>query len=447
MNNIRKFSMRTNIKALLIVAVTAILTACGGGNDGADITTATLSKVVATVTVMDGNNQSATVGTELANALVALIKNSQGQPIPSQTVNFKVTSGGGSVFAGAATSDASGYVRERWTLGTVSSAQTIEVRAVDSTGAAVVFAQFNAIAHAGAPQSISITSVDGQTAQQLQTLPILSKIVVKDAYGNPVAGIAVAYTASNSGIAYPSAVTTNAAGEASTSWTLGLTVGQQNLAATVTGLTPITFVASATQAPPSAATTLTKISGDSQTVVQHLLLPQPFQVKVTDALGNPVPGSQVNFSAANGSGYISPKTAVTDNTGSANWQGYFHTAGSQNVDAKVVGITSATFTTNVTSSSHTYDGSYICQAVSQTCAPGPFNIINDAIQGSISGSVNNSDGKLTATFSYGVGGIVTASSQITLDALQQAIGTGKITAAFGAICSQNIASTWLCNRQ
>ena len=42
-----------------------------------------------------------------------------GESVHGQVVNFRVTAGRGSVFAGVAVTDADGYARERWTLGTV----------------------------------------------------------------------------------------------------------------------------------------------------------------------------------------------------------------------------------------------------------------------------------------------------------------------------------------
>jgi hypothetical protein len=95
----------------------------------------------ASVLVVSGDNQIDTVGTELPDALVARVVDDHSIPVKGQIVNFVVTSGGGSVFAGSAITNDSGIVQERWTLGTVAGQpQTIEARAVDNvTGAPLVF--------------------------------------------------------------------------------------------------------------------------------------------------------------------------------------------------------------------------------------------------------------------------------------------------------------------
>lgn len=75
------------------------------------------------------------VGTELPNALQIMATDSKGKAVSDLTVNFRVTSGGGSVFAGAASTDNKGIAQDYWTLGTsAAEAQTVEVRAVLSNG-------------------------------------------------------------------------------------------------------------------------------------------------------------------------------------------------------------------------------------------------------------------------------------------------------------------------
>ena len=540
--------MRRNIIAGLSLAMIIGLSGCGGGGGDAPVVSgggdvnnmATTNKVVSTVTVASGNDQTATVGTELPNPLVAVIKNSEGQLIAGQTVNFRVVTGGGSVFAGAATSDASGVVRERWTLGTGAGDQKVEVRAVDSSGAAVVFATFTATATAGAPQTVNITSGNtqsatqnlslplpiivtvkdangnpiagvpvmftannrgsssplsvntnatgealtiwtlgqtlgtqtlnavvtglppaifsatslivpgvvqtfilvsgnGQIAQQAQTLPTPIRVRVNDTYGNPAAGVPVTFTANNGGSSSPGSAITDAAGAASTMWTLGVTIGMQYLTANVTGLTSLTFGAQATQAPLGTAKNIVKISGDGQTVQQHLLLPLPLQVLVTDALSNPVPGTQVIFSAPNSNSiYNNPITAITDSTGKASWQGYFHAAGQHQVNVSVTGISTALFSVNATVSNHPYDGLYLGTIFDFTIVNGvsPYS----DTYGSMKSTFNELDGVLSGS----VGGVISEhifTGTLVIDSLQRATGAGTQTERFGYI------GTWTCVRQ
>ena len=76
--------------------------------------------VPAFMDIVSGQQQSDTVGKELSQPIVARVRNSDDQPVAGQIVNFRVIKGGGSVFAGAAITNAEGLAQERWTLGTSS---------------------------------------------------------------------------------------------------------------------------------------------------------------------------------------------------------------------------------------------------------------------------------------------------------------------------------------
>jgi len=112
----------------------------------------------AQLTIISGDAQQGIVGKELANALVVKVVDAYGRPVQGQAVNFRVTLGGGTVFAGASVTNADGVSQERWTLGTVAGAeQALEARAVDnSTGQPLVFATFHAAAAADVPSALAI---------------------------------------------------------------------------------------------------------------------------------------------------------------------------------------------------------------------------------------------------------------------------------------------------
>jgi hypothetical protein len=98
-----------------------------------------------TLAVVSGDAQTAPPGTELPDAIVVAVFNAKGKPVRGQLVNFRVTAGGGSVFAGSALSDKGGLVRDWWTLGPEPGENALEARAVDPvTGAKLVFATFHA---------------------------------------------------------------------------------------------------------------------------------------------------------------------------------------------------------------------------------------------------------------------------------------------------------------
>ena len=436
----------------LYIVMMICLTACGGGSGGNSTTTSSSSgndKVAASVILAEGNNQAATVGTELPNPLVALILNKSGQPIAGQIVNFVVTAGAGAVFAGAAISDANGYARERLTLGTSAGTNKVEVRAINASGEAVVFATFIAVGAADVPRTASIASGNNQNAQQLHQLPMPVKVIVKDSHNNPVAGVTVTFTTNSGGTAFPVSTITEASGEAAATWTLGTTLGSQALLANVAGLSSLTFSALATQAPPSAATTITKVSGDSQTVTQHVLLSQPLQIVVTDVLGNPVPNFQVTFSAtASGSGYNNPASVSTDSYGygKASWTGYFHNAGQHNVTASASGLNTVNFTINVSESSHPYDGKYLFSMTDQYNSIPSMVVTNGVISSDdfigLRGTFNEVDGTFTAV----AGGLARTcySGQLIIDPLLGVVGTGTESNCSGQY--PVVTGSWTCTR-
>jgi len=345
----------------LLAVVIVMASSCGGGSSRAPASPT--PKTLSSINISSGNNQTAAVGTELPNPLIATILDNQGKPLAGQTVNFKVTTGSGTVFAGAATSDSTGTIRERWTLGTVAGDQTLEVRAIDSNGAALVYATFHATAVAGTPMNIKVTP---QITTPTQLLPVPVIITISDTYGNPNIGLAVSLTADSGGVVAPTEFKTNSSGQISAVWTVGAAIGVQTFKVTATGANPSQISLDVIRAPASAPTSILKASGDLQSVVQHLAAPIPFSVLVTDKLHNPVPNVEVIFSSTTEN---TPKavTMVTDMNGLANLDGYFHSAGQLKLNASVEGIGIVAFDVNVIASSHNFDGEYECDM-----APGIF---------------------------------------------------------------------------
>ena len=59
------------------------------------------TRTPASLDIVSGDEHNGVVGTELANPLVVRVVNATGVPIIAQLVNFRVTSGDGSIFAGS----------------------------------------------------------------------------------------------------------------------------------------------------------------------------------------------------------------------------------------------------------------------------------------------------------------------------------------------------------
>jgi hypothetical protein len=90
---------------------------------------------------------------------------------------------------------------------------------------------------------------------------------------------------------------------------------------------------------PGTPTTLARVGGDGQSAAPGTLLPNPLQVRVTDANGTGVPGVNVTWSVLTGGGTLSPETSNTDQSGSAATQLTLGPEeGDQTVQAVVTGL-------------------------------------------------------------------------------------------------------------
>jgi hypothetical protein len=202
----------------------------------------------ARVVVVSGDLQRDTVGKELAQPLVVRVLDERDQPVKGQLVNFVVTAGGGSVFAGSALTNAQGEARERWTLGTVAGdTQRVEARAVDpATGEAIVFETFRAI---GVPDVLAgLVAVGPATRTGTAEDPLADSLAVRavDKHGNGIAGVPVQWVpVEGGGTLSPATSATDSAGVTRSSWTLGPVVGSQVAQASAAVGAPVRFTAAA----------------------------------------------------------------------------------------------------------------------------------------------------------------------------------------------------------
>ncbi|HEU0015749.1 MAG TPA: Ig-like domain-containing protein, partial [Longimicrobium sp.] len=324
-------------RLLPIACALALLAACesptGDGKAGPP----------AALDIVSGDDQTATVGTELPQALVVRVLDDDGDPVPDQVVNFVVTAGGGSVFAGTAITDDNGEARERWTLGTVAGdTQYVQARAVNSAGQALVFGTFSAVGTPGNPAAVTPVGPAARTGAAGQALADSLAVRVTDAHGNPVTGAAVVWSVrSGGGSISPLNTTTGAGGIARAAWTLGTRVDSVQVAQAAAGAALVAeFTAQATL--PLGAQ-LVKVSGDAQTGTVGTALPAPLRVALRLMDGRPVPGVAVSWSTSSGS--LSPTGGTTDANGevASTWT-LGTTAGGQAATASAAGATPASFT-------------------------------------------------------------------------------------------------------
>ena len=300
----------------------------------------------ASLQVVSGDQQTDTVGQELPNPLVVRVLDSTGHRVPGQIVNFRVTAGGGSVFAGAAITNDSGEARERWTLGTVAGdTQRVEARAVDAaSGLALVFGVFRAVGVPSAPAAMQKLAGDGQNGTADAALPESLVVKVVDQYGNGTPNVTVTWTATSGGGAVsPASVLTTDQGLAKAQWVLGSAVGVQTAKSEAGTTISTTFTASS--AAPSIPSTMTIVSGNNQRGPSDSVLPESLVVRVRDQNGINVPGATVTWAAISGAGTLSPGTSTTDGAGLAKAAWTLGSAtGTQTATATVAGVPPASFT-------------------------------------------------------------------------------------------------------
>jgi hypothetical protein len=193
----------------------------------------------AALTATAGTNLSATVASNVSAPSVK-VTDDTGSPLSGVTVQFAVTGGGGSLGRTSASTDASGTASAgSWTLGTLAGANTVDASV---TGLPTV--RFTATGIAGAAASMAIAGGDAQTASIGVAVATAPAVIVKDQYGNAVAGTNVTFSVvSGNGTLTGATAATGADGIARVGgWTLGIVIGAQQVKATAGPLTT-TFTA------------------------------------------------------------------------------------------------------------------------------------------------------------------------------------------------------------
>ena len=137
--------------------------------------------------------------------------------------------------------------------------------------------------------------------------------------------------------------TTDANGRAAIRLTLGSEAGTNTVSATVAGLEPVAFTATAAeQASPHS---LTKVCGDSQAGTVSRQLANPFVVSVVAEDSSAIAGVVVSFAVTAGGGTLSAVTDTTDANGRAATRLTLGSElGANAVAATVEGLASVTFT-------------------------------------------------------------------------------------------------------
>ena len=261
-----------------------------------------------TLTKVSGVEQQVPAGSQLSAPFVVTVLDQDGNPLEGATVTFVVSTGGGTLTAETATTDANGRAATTLTLGLDPGPNT-----VTATVAGLDPVTFSA---AGLAIPQTLTKLSGHDQQGAAGAALAGPFVVevRNQKGQPLEGAQVTFavTAGGGRLSVTTA-TTDAAGRAAATLTLGRDPGRNTVVARVAELKPVIFSATGLAIP----TTLEGISGGEQQGVAGTALPEPFVVEVRDQNGNPLEGAEVTFAVTGGGGMLSAATATTDANGRA----------------------------------------------------------------------------------------------------------------------------------
>ncbi|HYV97539.1 MAG TPA: hypothetical protein VE967_08810 [Gemmatimonadaceae bacterium] len=260
-----------------------------------------------------GNLQNGPVALPLAQQLQVQVTDAGGHPVQGASVNWTVIGGGGSVNPPTGVSDAAGFVRTSWTLGT--NLGENKVRAYLTGAYLLDSTTFTATATNG--QGVIIKVVESTapptTAPVATTLTAVT-FLITDQFGHPAPGSVVTFSAS-AGTVNPTTAIADSTGHVSTIWTTSNFVGTATITATLAGQLPVVNTLTTT---PDTSRRLTIISGNNQVTTVGGTIPSALTVQVTDRFGNPITGEAVTFSDSIGNGgTVQPTAALTDVAGMA----------------------------------------------------------------------------------------------------------------------------------
>jgi Domain of unknown function (DUF4082)/Bacterial Ig-like domain (group 1) len=323
-----------------------------------------------TITKVSGDNQTNVAGTPLANPLIVQVKNSDGNPQSGVTVNFVVTSGGGSVSPASAVTNASGQASTILTLGASPGATSPVTNNVSATVNGIGNVTFSATASpSGNSQKILTTQVPS-IPNFTDNYPYEFGMKFRSAKGGQITAVrfwkAPSETGTHLGKIWTAGGTLLASvtftNETASGWQEQLLETPVNIQANTTYVVSFNantyYVATYDQLgspivngdlssvadgnnglydvnPHSFPTSsyrntnyycditlavgsnLVKVSGDIQSGATGATLPNPLVVRVVNALNNPQSGVTVNFAVTSGGGSVSPSSVETNANGEA----------------------------------------------------------------------------------------------------------------------------------
>jgi adhesin/invasin len=227
-------------------------TATKTGLAGSPVTFHSVSQIqgatqLAMTAASPGNGQTDTVLATLPNPYRVIATDQDGTPVPGVIVDWAVTAGGGSVSATSSVTDATGVAVITHTFGATAGSQSVQATVTGLIGSPVTF---TSTANPGVATVIAKNGGDNQTGSINTALATAQRVIVHDSHGNVVSQVPVTWVVGDGGGSVnQTSTTTGTNGVASTTRTLGPTVGVQTDTATSAGLSgsPLVFTATARQ--------------------------------------------------------------------------------------------------------------------------------------------------------------------------------------------------------
>ncbi len=234
-------------------AGTQTTTATATGLAGSPITFTSIAHIqgATQMAINGGGSQSDTVLATLATPISAIVKDEHNNPVAGVIVNWTLT-GGGQVSQSTDTTDGGGVTSVTRTLGSAAGSLTTVATVTGLIGSPVTVTSAGT---AGAAAQMSLNGGNAQTGVKGTTLGTAHSVGVRDAQGNPKAGVTVTWVVGVGGGSVSSgSPVTGSNGVASVTRTLGDTVGTQTDTASAIGLSgsPVVFTSTSGTAPATA---------------------------------------------------------------------------------------------------------------------------------------------------------------------------------------------------
>ena len=252
----------------------------------------TITPVASQMAVQSGGNQNGTVATALAQPIVVEVKAFDNLPSVGTRVDFAIGTGGGSLSALTATTDANGRASTTLTLGTVAGANSVV-----ATVANVAPLTINATANAGAATTLVMVQQPSATATSGAPLAVQPRVRLQDAFGNSVStsGVQVAAAVVSQDpitLGGTTTVATDANGVANFT-DLSLVGLGGNATLSFSGASLASVTSNSIALSPAGVPTLTLETSGEITVEAGVTIEIPPRLLVRDANGNPQAGVPV----------------------------------------------------------------------------------------------------------------------------------------------------------